>query len=77
MRKIKICLGNKANTMSVEADQLFGMVSIFGMFVVAISAVSIPNEWFRQSIVGQIALLIAGIIHLERIVMEIRPKLRD
>jgi hypothetical protein len=77
LRKIKICLGNKANTMSVEADQLFGMVSIFGMFVMAISAISIPNEWFRQSIVGQIALLIAGIIHLERIVMEIRPKLRD
>ena len=37
---------------------------LYGLVLLVISAVSIPNEWFRQSIVGQISILVSGILLL-------------
>jgi hypothetical protein len=37
---------------------------LYGLVLLVVSAVSIPNEWFRQSIVGQISILVSGILLL-------------
>ena len=38
----------------------------YGLILIAVSAVSIPNEWFRQSIVGQLLVLVGSILALDR-----------
>lgn len=37
--------------------------ALFGIFSIMVSALSIPNEWFRQSIVGQVFIFL-GVIQL-------------
>lgn len=50
---------------SPSRDSKIAILSwIFGIFVILISALSIPNEWFRQSIVGQVFIFLGGILLL-------------
>jgi hypothetical protein len=74
IRVLKRKMGQGQIEVSEVADSLFGMVGAFGLVLIAISSISIPNEWFRQSIVGQIALLLAGIIYLQRLITEFARK---
>lgn len=71
IRAIKRKMGQRRMEVREDAESLFGMVGAFGLVLIAISSISIPNEWFRQSIVGQIALLLAGIIYLQRLITEL------
>ena len=41
---------------------------LYGLVLLVVSAVSIPNEWFRQSIVGQISILVSGILLLSDLI---------
>jgi hypothetical protein len=37
---------------------------LYGLVLLVVSAVLIPNEWFRQSIIGQISIIVSGILLL-------------
>jgi len=57
--RAKIC--TTVHRKSIRAAGIY--CALFGAFSIAISAVSIPNEWFRQSIVGQVFVFL-GVIQL-------------
>jgi hypothetical protein len=56
----------KVSTFESKSENLVFAIFIFGAMAIIASAISIPNEWFRQSIVGQVAILVAGVISTGR-----------
>ena len=41
---------------------MFNYLFAFGVAIIILTAIIVPNEWYRQTIVGQVSIFIATIL---------------